>query len=69
MRSTLHQIANEALDVNAHYRFYCYTKPEIALGPDSGWANDTLATVCSSFIWRGAQRAGVNWKARTTLKR
>ena len=65
VRSSLHAIADEALDIRGHYRFYCYTKPEIALGPegvagaDSGWAQGTLATTCSSFIWLAAQHASV----------
>ena len=63
IRLTLHAIAEEAINIDGHYRFFCYTKPEIALGPegvagsDAGWAVNTVATVCSSFIWLAAQRA------------
>jgi hypothetical protein len=65
VRNTLHAIAEAALAIRGHYRFYCYTKPEISLGPegvagsDSGWANGTIATTCSSFIWLAAQHADV----------
>lgn len=65
VRLKLHSVAGQALAINGHYRFYCYTKPEIALnadgiaGADSGWAQGTVATVCSSFIWLAAKRAGV----------
>ena len=65
VRRTLHRIADEALKIDSHYRFYCYTRPEIALGPDgvagpdSGWAIGTVATQCASFIWLAAQHAGV----------
>ena len=65
VRGRLHAIADAALAIKGHYRFYCYTKPEIALGPesiagpDSGWAQGTLATTCSSFIWLAAQHANV----------
>jgi hypothetical protein len=65
VRLTLHQIADAAVQINGHYRFYCYTDPAIALtpegtaGPEGGWANGTVATVCSSFIWLAAQHAGV----------
>lgn len=65
VRAKLHAIADAALAIDGHYRFYCYTKPELALGPagiagqDSGWAQGTLATVCSSFIWLAAQRANI----------
>lgn len=65
LRVKLHAIAEEALNINGHYRFYCYTKPDIALdatgiaGPEAGWAKDTTAVVCSSFIWLAAQKAGI----------
>ena len=65
IRLTLHAIAEEAIRIDSHYRFYCYSRPEIALGPegvagsDSGWAEGTVATVCSSFIWLAAQLANV----------
>lgn len=65
VRATLHAVADQALAINGHYRFYCYTDPAIALDPantagaDAGWANGTLPTVCSSFVWLSAQKAGV----------
>ena len=65
VRRILHSIAEAALRINSHYRFYCYTRPQIALGPeglagpDSGWADGTVATQCASFIWLAAQHAGV----------
>jgi hypothetical protein len=65
VRGKLHAIADAALAIRGHYRFYCYTKPEISLGPegvagpDSGWAQGTIATTCSSFIWLAAQHANV----------
>ena len=65
VRSKLHTIGDAALAIKGHYRFYCYTKPEIALGPEgvagpgSGWAQGTIATTCSSFIWLAAQNANV----------
>lgn len=65
VRLRLHAIAEAALAINGHYRLYCYTKPEIALGPEgiagteAGWAQGTVATVCSSFIWLAAQQANV----------
>lgn len=65
VRRILHRIACAALAISAHYRFYCYTRPEMALGPegiagaDAGWAAGTVATQCASFIWLAAQHAGV----------
>jgi len=75
VRTKLHAIADAALNINGHYRFYCYTKPEIALGaeglagPDAGWAQGTLATVCSSFIWLAAQHANVKLEGPTKFTR
>ena len=74
VRGMLHQIADEAKKINGHYRLYCYTKPEIALGteprekgiagPESGWAQGTVATVCSSLVWLAS--ASCKHKARGT---
>lgn len=74
VRATLHRIADEALAIKGHYRFYGYTKPEIALDPgyvagaDSGWAVGTLPTVCSSFIWLAAQHAGVKLEGAAAIE-
>lgn len=65
IRRTLHAIADAALEISGHYRFYCYTDPAAALEPgyvagdEAGWARGTVPTVCSSLIWLAAQRAGV----------
>jgi hypothetical protein len=49
----------------AHYRFYCYTKPQIALttpAPASaGWAAGTIPCVCSSFVWYCMHQNGVHF--------
>jgi hypothetical protein len=60
VRDKLIKIATYALAQTnkSHYRFYSYTKPDIALtsegnAPDSaGWASGTYPTVCSSFVWK-----------------
>jgi hypothetical protein len=65
VRLSLHAIADAALGINGHYRFYCYTNPAIALdpgslaGPEAGWAQGTWPTVCSSTIWLAAQHARI----------
>lgn len=65
VRLDLHAIAEQALSFKGHYRFYCYTDPAMALNPanvagaEAGWAAGTVPTVCSSFIWLSAQRAGI----------
>ncbi len=49
----------------AHYRFYCYTKPEIALSTtapaSAGWAAGTIPCVCSSFVWYCMHQNGVRF--------
>lgn len=68
IRKKLHQVADEAasMEGKSHYRFYCYTDPTIADDPskagpsDSGWAKDTIPTVCSSFIWHCLKKHGVH---------
>jgi hypothetical protein len=65
IRLKLHDVACAAQNINAHYRFYAYTKPEIALGPEgvappsAGWASGTVGAVCSSFIWLACQKLGI----------
>ena len=72
VRLKLHSIANEAVLINGHYRFFCYTAPSIALdpghvaGPEAGWAKGTVPTVCSSFIWLSAQHAGIRLEGSGT---
>jgi len=48
----------------AQYRFYCYTKPEIALTTtapaEAGWAAGTVPCVCSSFVWYCMHQNGVH---------
>lgn len=65
VRKTLHRIAEAALNIKGHYRFYAYTRPQLAIEPnapaptESGWAAGTIPVVCSSMIWVAAQRAEV----------
>ena len=64
IRLKLHLIADQALLINGHYRFYCYTDPHrtyptYVAGPEAGWENGTVPTVCSSFIWLSAQHADI----------
>jgi hypothetical protein len=49
----------------AHYRYYCYTKPEIALTTtapaEAGWAAGTIPCVCSSFVWYCLRHCGAHF--------
>lgn len=70
VRAALHAIASDArasagrpgVKSKYHYRWYCYTKPEIGSGPaagaEAGWAQGTRPTVCSSFVWLHAKARG-----------
>lgn len=69
IRAILESIADQALTINGHYRFYSYTDASISLDPDMGyyapnrpswWASGTVPTVCTSFIWTAAQQLGIN---------
>jgi hypothetical protein len=61
VRDILNQVADQALTLSGHYRFFAYTAADISLNAQyaapasSGWANGTLPTVCSSFIWTAIQ--------------
>ena len=58
-RKRLHLVAEKAMELNGHYRFFGYTDGAIGLkkaydAPDSvSWfdTKGTRATMCSSFIW------------------
>jgi hypothetical protein len=58
---------NVTIKPKAHYRFYCYTKPEIALTQtapaEAGWAAGTFGAVCSSFVWYCMHQNGVHQDA------
>ncbi len=52
--------ADQSMTISGHYRFFMYShtdEPSTA-GPEGGWANGTLSTVCSSFITMSAAKAG-----------
>ncbi len=55
---------NVTVNPGAHYRLYCYTKPEIALSTpapaDAGWAAGTVPCVCASFVWYCMHQNGVH---------
>ncbi len=46
----------------SHYRLFCYTDPTIGLTDkapvESGWADGTYPSVCSSFIWMKLKQNG-----------
>lgn len=73
LRQKLHTISNVAQCVKGHYRFYAYTRPELALEAagtapaEAGWAAGTVATVCSSFVWLACQLAGVQLESANKL--
>lgn len=54
-----------------HYRWYCYTDPTIGLGlPEgsgAGWAEGTLPSVCSSYVWMHAKEKGAHLETSQAL--
>lgn len=57
IRPLLESAADQALTLKGHYRFGAYSNGAMAADSsynaprESGWAADTLAVVCSTFIW------------------
>lgn len=71
VRAALNRVADEAENINAHYRFFAYSDADI-VGKTSGpgartpagtswaWAEQKLdGTVCSQLIWNAAHAAGI----------
>jgi hypothetical protein len=67
-RPRLHAAADNAADLDAHYRFYAYSEGDISRDPsriptqNSLWPDSvrlrTVPVMCSSFIWRAITDAG-----------
>lgn len=62
VRQLLHQVADKAKEIDAHYRFYCFTDANIFFEdpdppPERSWAHEKnyRPTMCSSFIWAAAK--------------
>lgn len=63
VRQLLHRVADKAKEIEAHYRFYCFTNANAffevdRLAPDERWLakeDKHRPTVCSSFIWAAAK--------------
>jgi len=74
VRQNLHRIADAASGIRGHYRFYGYTRPQLALEPagvapaSAGWAAGTVPTVCSSLIWLACQKAGVRLEGGNSIE-
>ena len=55
--------ADGSLKYRSPYRFFTYTAgdpADVVNNADSGWAKDTIPTVCSQSIWYSARNAGVH---------
>jgi hypothetical protein len=65
VRDGLKRAADMALGINAHYRFFAFTKADIGLdanynAPNDGkWYDGSTATVSSQFIWLALHKSGV----------
>lgn len=65
VRPTLEGIADEALSIRTHYRFFGYTDATIVnhsdfrAPPTSGWASGTDGSICTELIWGAARRRRV----------
>jgi hypothetical protein len=69
VRDQLHAAAEAAKNINGHYRLYAYSDGAISEDPSynapvgvparSSWAEETAATVCSTFIWTALRQVGI----------
>ena len=68
IRPLLHQLADAAGQVNGHYRFFSYSNASAVDNPSPpSWVSgNPTQTVCSSFLWRAAQVAGLTLDADKT---
>ena len=71
-RGALELVADMAERIDAHYRFFAYTRGDIGLDPNfnappagdpawptpgAEWAADTIGAMCSSFVWTSVEHA------------
>lgn len=71
VRAALNRVADEAENINGHYRFFAYSDADIVgrtswpgdrtpSGTSWAWTEQKLdGTVCSQLIWNAAQAAGI----------
>ena len=65
-RVQLADVLRELSQLEAHYRFFAYSEGDIGNDASYNWTADpasedgrSVATMCSSFLWTAANRAGV----------
>ena len=68
-RARLHAAADAAVAIDGHYRFFGYSQPadvlySAAVVPND-WADGTVGSVCSAFVWRSMQDAGITLEGNT----
>ena len=68
-RARLHAAADAAAAIDGHYRFFGYSQPadvlySAAVVPND-WADGTVGSVCSAFVWRSMRDAGITLEGNT----
>ena len=68
-RARLHAAADAAVAIDGHYRFFGYSQPadvlySAAVVPND-WADGTVGSVCSAFVWRSMRDAGITLEGNT----
>lgn len=64
IRERLHDVADTAMNITGHYRFFAYTNAAISedksfnAPADAGWAENSIGSVCTSFIWTALRKTG-----------
>jgi hypothetical protein len=68
-RARVEDAAEEAKGINGHYRFFGYSQPDEVLATPvslpSTWADNTVGSVCSAFVWRSMKDAGFTLEGAT----
>ena len=68
-RDRLHTAADAAQNIDGHYRFFGYSQPAEVLYSSAvvpgDWADGTVGSVCSAFVWRSMKDAGITLEGAT----
>jgi hypothetical protein len=68
-RERLHLAADAAQSIDGHYRFFGYSQPVEVLYSSAvvpgNWADGTIGSVCSAFVWRSMKDAGFTLEGST----
>ena len=72
-RARLDLAADAAQNIDGHYRFFGYSQPIEVLYSSAvvpgNWADGTVGSVCSAFVWRSMKDGGIHARGRHNRER